>query len=107
MINPIDLWASSAACIAGSATAIRSNLLSRRLSLASVGVPLTRVRLTFVSIVLGMATVSIILDDGASTREAAVYSVFALQACVMLYNTLRDHGTKRQVEDRSGLVLGG
>tara|TARA_R110000868_G_C10316811_1_gene712683 strand:- start:39 stop:350 length:312 start_codon:yes stop_codon:yes gene_type:complete len=87
MILPLDLWAGSAAGVAGSTIAIRAKLLGAW----GLAPRRTIVRMTFVSILLGMASFSVFVDDGASVREAIVYSAFALQAVYVLRDTLREH----------------
>lgn len=54
----------------------------------------TVVRMTLVSILLGMAAFSVFIDDGASVREALVYTAFAIQAVYILRDTLRERARR-------------
>lgn len=82
----IDVWAATAATLAGACLAMRSNMLRPNLAhLVSAPSPVF-FSLSLESMALLAAVVNIVRGGHASLREAIVYSVVAGAALVMLIN---------------------
>lgn len=96
-MTAVDLWAASAAFVAGSAVAIRARMLRPHASAWTCAPTPVWTGLSLVALALVMAAASIWFGAHATAREAMVYSLLAASSVVMLWN-LNRHGRQAEVD---------
>jgi hypothetical protein len=92
----VDLWAASAAFVAGSAVAIRARMLRPHQAVWTHAPAPVWLGLSLLALALLMAAASIWFGGHATAREATVYTVLAGVSLVMLWN-LNRHGRAASV----------
>lgn len=102
-MSEVDVWALSAAIVAGVALGLRGCMLKPRLNTWPSGPNAVAVGLLLLSIAMGCAAVSILNGSHANAREALVYSALAGVSLVMLWNLNRQRADRagREAHDRS------
>ena len=85
----VDLWAMIAALVAAYSLAMRGEILKPEMKSYFSGPLVVRLSVTFTSIALGGRVISIWGGGSATAGEAAVYTVLAWSASVLLWNLQR------------------
>lgn len=95
-MNFLDLYAGLAASVAGICLALRGYMLKPSFNTWADAPNAVATGLLLLSIALGAAAVSIFGPALATAREAAVYTVLAGVAAVMLWNLHRQRPAPRE-----------
>ena len=90
----VDLWAMLAALVAAYSLAMRGEILKPEMRGYFSGPSIVRLSVTFTSIALGGRVISIWSGGHATAGEAAVYTVLAWSASVLLWNLQRQRPGK-------------
>lgn len=106
-MGDVDLWACVASAVAAGALAIRAHMLKPHHNVWAGAPWPVWVGLVGLAIALGMSSVSIANGAHATAREAMIYTVLAVTACIMLWNLDR-HGRafdlKTMLQGRATIV---